>query len=105
MLKCFIFILTLFILTGCGDSLQHEANSAARVAFEEGNFRQGSLLLVAGCDDLHNQSLHLLRMLDYYQDGEIHDMIFEWLELIRQDVSEGFIRQAAMDVMSKIYIP
>ena len=105
MLKSLLIVglLLLFLLSGCGaNNLENEANHAARVAIENGNFTRGSLLLVAGCNKLHDQSLHLLRMMDHYLEGDVNKLVIEWVRLTRHETNEDFIRLAAKEFMMTI---
>jgi len=101
LLRGLIVIAVLLILMGCGNNLEREARSSAREAMAAGNFHQGSLLLLASCELLHEQSLYLLRMLNYEGEGNIYRMYLAWRQLMRFEVDDDFVREAAFEVMSE----
>lgn len=104
MLKGLIAIATLLILVGCGGSLEREARSSAREAMMTGDFERGSLLLLASCDLLHEQSVYLLRMLNYDREDNVYGMFLAWLRLMRLEADEDFVRMAALQIMGEVII-
>jgi len=99
-LKWLIAIVSLFILVGCGNGLEREATERAREAMAVGDYEGGSLLLLAGSEQLHEQSIYLLRMLNHYDEDNLFEMFLAWLSLMRLEAGEDFVREAALGVMS-----
>ena len=101
LLKGIIAIAILFMLVGCSHDLEREASSNAREAMIAGDFERGSLLLLAGCDRLHEQSIYLLRMLNYSRTDNTSGMFLAWLYLMRVESDEDFVRVAAFQVLQQ----
>ena len=101
MLKLLLAFLTLLILVGCGRTLTDEAHDQARAAFELGDFSRGSLLLAAGCNTLHRQSVYLLRMVNYQSSGDIHRTLSMWWRINALDAPYDFVEVAADELMEE----
>ena len=100
MLKLLLALLIVFFATGCGRTISKEAVEQARVAIEFGDFSRGSLLLVMGCDDLHEQSVHLLHMVNYRHQNDLLGMVHAWTEIYTIEASEDFVKDAAYELLS-----
>lgn len=91
-----LFVLLMFLpLVGCHHTLADEANDQARKAFEVGDLSRGSLLLTAGCKTLHEQSIYLLRMVNYESAGEMHQAISMLWRINALDARQDFVEVAA----------
>lgn len=95
MLKLLFAFLIFLPLVGCGRTLADEAHDQARHAFELGDFSRGSLLLVAGCETLHSQSIYLLRMIDYQSSGDMGEAMWMWRRIRALDAHDDFVEVAA----------
>jgi len=100
MLKVLLALLIIFFATGCGRTISQEAVEQARVAIEFGDYSRGSLLLVMGCDDLHEQSVNLLHMVNYKHQNDLLGMVRAWTEIYTIEASEDFVRDAAYELLS-----
>ena len=101
MLKLLLALLIVFFATGCSSrTISKEAVEQARVAIEFGDFSRGSLLLVMGCDDLHEQSVHLLHMVNYRHQNDLLGMVRAWTEIYTIEASEDFVKIAAYELLS-----
>lgn len=101
MLKLLLTFLIFLPLVGCGRTLADEAHEQARYAFESGDFSRGSLLLAAGCDTLHLQSIYLLRMINYQSSNEIAGAMISWSNIRALDARYDFVEEAANDLMQE----
>jgi len=100
MFKLLLILSMLFFATGCGRTLSKEAVEQARVAIEIGDYSRGSLLLVAGCNDLHAQSVYLLHMTNYQTENDLLGMVRSWVGIYAIDASEDFVKEAAYEILS-----
>lgn len=99
MLKLLFAFLIFLPLIGCGRTLADEAHEQARYAFELGDFSRGSLLLAAGCNTLHSQSIYLLHIVNYQSSGDVLGAIEAWLSIGALDARYDFVENAAYELM------
>jgi len=83
------------LLVGCGRTFDGEVINVAREAIVAGDYKQGSLVLVLGCDNLHAQSVHLLHMQNYEARDDLMGMVHAWIALGNIDSDEEFIKEEA----------
>ena len=100
MFKLLVVLSILLFVTGCGRTLSKEAVEQARVAIELGDYSRGSLLLVAGCSDLHAQSVYLLHMINYQNENDLLGMVGSWVGIYGIDTPEDFVQEAAYEILS-----
>jgi len=100
MFKLLLVLSILFFVTGCGRTLSKEAVEQARVAIELGDYSRGSLLLVVGCNDLHEQSVYLLHMANYQAQNDLLGMVRSWVGIYGIDAPEDFVYEAAYEMLS-----
>ena len=101
LLKLLIAFLIFLSLVGCRRTITDEAHDRARDAFISGDFSHGSLLLAAGCDTLHSQSVHLLRMVGYQESGNVFDAFMAWYRIRALDAGHDFVEVAAYELMQE----
>jgi len=97
----FTFLIFLPFLAGCGRTLVDEAHEQARHAFESGDYSRGSLLLAAGCDTLHSQSIYLLHMIHYQSAGDVFGVVASWSNIRALDARYGFVEDASNILMQE----
>jgi len=96
MIKLLRILPILLLLTACrGRTLETEAVNQARIAIESGDYAEGSLVLLLGCDALHAQSIFLLHMLDYEASNDLMGMVHAWIAIENIASSDEFIREEA----------
>lgn len=100
MLKLLLILPILLLATGCGRTIAEDAIEQARTAMETGDYSQGSLLLLMGCDDLHEQSMYLLRMLHHQERNNLMEMVYAWLAIEDIETSELFVKEAAYNLLT-----
>ena len=86
---------------GCGRTLDDEAHDQARDAFATGDFSRGSLLLAAGCETLHSQSIYLLHMIHYQSSEDMARAMVAWSNIRALDARYDFIEVVANDLMQE----
>jgi hypothetical protein len=100
MFKWLFVLPILLVFTGCGRTLSEEAVYQARIAIESGDYERGSLKLVMGCEDLHEQSVYLLHMIDYRNSNDLLGMVYAWIEIYGIDASADFVQEAAYQILN-----
>ncbi|MCL1991169.1 MAG: hypothetical protein FWG67_09810 [Defluviitaleaceae bacterium] len=99
MFKYLLILSMILLISGCGRQLSTEALDQARIAIESGEYSQGSLLLLMASEDLHAQSVYLLRMIDYQAAHDLMGMVYAWMAINAIQAEEDFVHEAAYHML------
>jgi len=103
MFKLIFAFSVLLLLVGCARTLEEEAITQARIAIEAGNYTRGSVILLAGCDDLHAQSLYLIHMWDHRNENDLMGMVNAWIAIGNIDAPQDFITEEAYRLLNTTF--